>query len=165
MIQLPRRSVTRFFIPLIDVLILLFCIFLLMPLIGPAGEPGLADETRARSVAREDRAADESMPGEPALPDASEPAHERLYIRVLEIDADSGKLFSQEGDRRIEINSAAVAEGLIARHRQEAGARELYYLLLYPRRLTGYPEEGQVRQYRSWLQGVAFGTDNPRAPR
>ncbi|MBI1833149.1 MAG: hypothetical protein HYR84_17040 [Planctomycetes bacterium] len=30
MIHMPRRSVTRFFIPLIDVLILLFCIFLLM---------------------------------------------------------------------------------------------------------------------------------------
>ena len=31
MIQMPRRSVTRFFIPLIDVMILLFCIFLLLP--------------------------------------------------------------------------------------------------------------------------------------
>ena len=31
MIVLPRRSVTRFFIPMIDVLILLFCAFLLMP--------------------------------------------------------------------------------------------------------------------------------------
>jgi hypothetical protein len=30
MIHMPRRSVTRFFVPLIDVLILLFCIFLLM---------------------------------------------------------------------------------------------------------------------------------------
>ncbi|MBM3996182.1 MAG: hypothetical protein FJ303_18825 [Planctomycetes bacterium] len=30
MLHMPRRSVTRFFIPLIDVLILLFCIFLLM---------------------------------------------------------------------------------------------------------------------------------------
>ncbi len=30
MIHMPRRNVTRFFIPLIDVLILLFCIFLLM---------------------------------------------------------------------------------------------------------------------------------------
>ena len=30
MMQMPRRNVTRFFIPLIDVLILLFCIFLLM---------------------------------------------------------------------------------------------------------------------------------------
>src|SRR5262245_3009071 len=31
MIRPPKRAVTRFFIPLIDVLILLFCIFLLMP--------------------------------------------------------------------------------------------------------------------------------------
>ena len=30
MIHMPRRSVTRFFVPLIDVLILLFCIFLLL---------------------------------------------------------------------------------------------------------------------------------------
>ena len=34
MITQPRRSVTRFFIPLIDVLILLFCIFLLMPFVS-----------------------------------------------------------------------------------------------------------------------------------
>jgi chromosome segregation ATPase len=32
MIVMPRRSVTRFFIPLIDVLLLLFVIFLLMPI-------------------------------------------------------------------------------------------------------------------------------------
>ena len=39
MIVLPKRSVTRFFIPLIDVLILLFCIFLLMPFVsGPPAE-------------------------------------------------------------------------------------------------------------------------------
>ena len=36
MIHMPHRSVTRYFVPLIDVLLLLFCIFLLMP---------LADET------------------------------------------------------------------------------------------------------------------------
>ena len=35
MIELPRRSVTRFFIPMIDVLTLLFCIFLLMPMVKP----------------------------------------------------------------------------------------------------------------------------------
>ena len=32
MIHMPHRSVTRFFIPLIDVLLLLFVIFLLMPI-------------------------------------------------------------------------------------------------------------------------------------
>ena len=42
MIRPPRRSVTRFFIPLIDVLILMFGIFLLMPLVeeGAAGAGG-----------------------------------------------------------------------------------------------------------------------------
>ena len=40
-IHMPHRSVTRFFIPLIDVLILLFCIFLLMPYVKLVeGEPG-----------------------------------------------------------------------------------------------------------------------------
>jgi hypothetical protein len=164
MIQLPRRSVTRFFIPLIDVLILLFCIFLLMPLIGPAGELQPFDAAAGKASGDRSQATERPAGTEPARAAIPEPAHERLYIRVLEIDADTGKLFSQEGDQRIEISSAAVAERLIARHRQGAGARELYYLLLYPRRLTGFPEEGQIRQYRSWLQGVAFGTDNPRAP-
>ena len=32
MIRMPQRSVTRFFIPLIDVMMLLFVIFLLMPI-------------------------------------------------------------------------------------------------------------------------------------
>ena len=36
MIEMPRRSVTRFFIPMIDVLTLLFCIYLLMPMVSEA---------------------------------------------------------------------------------------------------------------------------------
>ena len=39
MIASPRRSVTRFFIPMIDVLILLFCIFLLMPFVSAPASP------------------------------------------------------------------------------------------------------------------------------
>ena len=68
MIELPKRSVTRFFIPLIDVLILLFCIYLLMPIIkGPAestaeasgdevaplGEPEKQELRRLRREVRE----------------------------------------------------------------------------------------------------------------
>ena len=34
--EMPRRSVTRFFIPMIDVLTLLFCIYLLMPMVAAA---------------------------------------------------------------------------------------------------------------------------------
>jgi hypothetical protein len=60
MIQMPRRSVTRFFIPLIDVMILLFCIFLLMPLFKEGAEdakegaapPSAAELARAEKAAQ-----------------------------------------------------------------------------------------------------------------
>ena len=48
MIQLPQRSVTRFFIPLIDVLTLLFCIFLVMPL-AQNNEESLTEQLREGS--------------------------------------------------------------------------------------------------------------------
>ena len=39
-VDYPERSVTRFFIPLIDVLLLLFCIYLLLPIArSPADQP------------------------------------------------------------------------------------------------------------------------------
>ena len=52
MLQMPRRSVTRFFIPLIDVLTLLFCVFLIMPLVrNPTEEgPDLRDKTPQEQV-------------------------------------------------------------------------------------------------------------------
>ena len=40
MLEMPKRSVTRFFIPLIDVLTLLFCVFLITPLTRMSGEDG-----------------------------------------------------------------------------------------------------------------------------
>src|SRR5271166_5522158 len=40
MLEMPRRSVTRFFIPLIDVLTLLFCVFLIMPLARNPSDEG-----------------------------------------------------------------------------------------------------------------------------
>jgi hypothetical protein len=49
MIHMPRRSVTRFFIPLIDVLLLLFSIFLLMPAFG-SEETGDADKKTKMSA-------------------------------------------------------------------------------------------------------------------
>ena len=51
MIEIPRRSVTRFFIPLIDVLTLMFCIFLLMPLVKTTEESAEA-ETRTSGNAK-----------------------------------------------------------------------------------------------------------------
>ena len=48
MIVRPSRSVTRFFIPMIDVLTLLFCIYLLMPMVGASGEGESEADRRVR---------------------------------------------------------------------------------------------------------------------
>jgi hypothetical protein len=175
--------VTRFFIPLIDVLILLFCIYLIMPIIkgspdSPAG--GSAEEAavplsererqelgqlqkKVRELQQENRVTEtERRDLERLKEEKQQPLERRLAIRVLEIDAATGKLFHYDPDR-VEIPSEAVARAMIARHRRETAGRELYYLFLFPRKLTGYPEERQIEQYQRWFTGVPHGFDNPQA--
>ena len=80
MIELPRRSVTRFFIPLIDVLTLLFCIFLLMPVMkGKADGPGSAE-----SGPRPDSGL---IAGDPLVTDAAE-----LTRRITRAEQDLERL-------------------------------------------------------------------------
>jgi hypothetical protein len=173
MIQLPRRSVTRFFIPLIDVLTLLFCIFLLMPLVKDpeggeaAGETrsaprlgtelaGLSPDEAVRRVREAQRELDQLRK------ERIETLQQRLAIQVLEIDPANGKLFYFDPER-VAIASAADAQKLIDRRKREIADKELYFLILFPRQVTGYPEEGQVRRYDRWFAGVAHGIDNPHA--
>src|SRR6266571_2346107 len=102
MIQLPKRSVTRFFIPLIDVLTLLFCIFLLMPVVegeaGPAnaegqktnGEGGAqlaALRARVRELETRDLNARERDELLKLKNGKAAELQKRLSIHVLEIDA------------------------------------------------------------------------------
>ena len=91
----------------------------------------------------------------------AQPLERRLAIRVLEIDASSGKLFYYDPER-VEISNEAIARATIARHKREAAGRELYYLFLFPRQVTGYPLERQVEQYQRWFSDVAHGFDNPK---
>jgi hypothetical protein len=183
MIRLPRRSVTRFFIPLIDVLTLLFCIFLLMPVVQvpdessepaaqPAGMRGDPQSGRRKPPGEPEVAVQERQELERRRKeqeqwrhDTIETLQQRLAIRVLEIDADTGKLYYYEPEGRVEIASQADAQALIQRQRRAVQGRELYYLFLFPRRLTGYPEERQVQQYERWFATVAHGFDNPRGGR
>src|ERR1700730_17923121 len=103
MIQLPRRSVTRFFIPLIDVLTLLFCTFLLMPLVKniskASGETPDSSPERIRRMQDEiERLRKQGV----ALPEelqrelerlrkeSKQNLQDRLAVRVLEIDGSTG---------------------------------------------------------------------------
>lgn len=173
MIRLPERSVTRFFIPLIDVLLLLFCIYLLMPLAegkesgGDDLTPGETREQAAQAKRDLDRARKELKEAGQRLAELNREKthllHQRLVIKVLEIDSRNGKLYTY-GDRgeRIDINSEQDAKRVIGKQRQEVGNRDLYYLFLFPRQDTGYPEQGQFEQYERWFGSVAHGSDNPR---
>jgi hypothetical protein len=175
MIQLPQRSVTRFFIPLIDVLTLLFCIFLVLPLAKESDDTSaevaaLEERLRQKEVELERiRDSGRDMPRE--LQDEIEKLRQekrkalqkRLNVRVLEIDGDSGKLYYRDPER-IPIADEAAAHALIESDRRKLGQKELYYLILYPRsRGSAYPTVGQREQYDRWFAGVALGYDVPGA--
>src|SRR3954454_5227743 len=133
MIRLPRRSVTRFFIPLIDVLTLLFCIFLVLPLAQAPAEQTAEDLRRLEQERqRPQQQLDEPRRnGEEAPRDLREQMErlrqqqaralqERLAVRVLEIDARSGKLYYLDPER-VEVRDEADAHALIDRDRRERG--------------------------------------------
>jgi hypothetical protein len=181
-ISYPERSVTRFFIPLIDVLLLLFCIYLLLPIAqSPADQPTGNDliSATAGSLGGSERLELErlrravaGMRPEEKLTSAERAdvqrlrseriaaLQERLSVHVLEMDADTGKLYDR-GPGHSEIGSEAGALGLIDRDRKQAAGRDLYYLILFPNRLTGFPEERQIQAYDGWFKGVAHAFENP----
>jgi hypothetical protein len=177
MIQMPRRSVTRFFIPLIDVLILLFCIYLLLPIVKPTDPATGAEGTSMTNATgpltpaeRQDlerlrREIERNRREIDRLRQEKADTLQRLAIRVLEIDADTGRLFYYEpkNPERMEIATEAQARSLIERQKAEVGNREIYYLFLFPRKITPYPERKQVAQYERWFKDVPYGIDNPRA--
>jgi hypothetical protein len=175
MIVLPKRSVTRFFIPLIDVMILLFCIFLLMPMVkGPDEEGPAADYAREerlrqleeeiarlkRDGAEEPKALQEEL--QRLRQERLKALQERLRIRVLEIDANTGKLYYNDAGR-VEVTQAKARE-LIAQDRIDlAGGRaEVYYLILFPRDPNSpFPLRYQREDYERWFGDVPHGWDVP----
>jgi hypothetical protein len=177
MIQLPRRSVTRFFIPLIDVLTLLFCIFLMMPLVKNIGPASGAEEAEAGAdqIRRLQLEIDRLRNQGHELPEAlqaelerlrkerTQNLQDRLAVRVLEIDPKTGGLYYLDPDR-IDITTPGQAQKLIDhdRERQKDGKRELFYLILYPRDPKSvFPQVDQRRDYDGWFKDVAHGFDIP----
>lgn len=174
MIHPPKRAVTRFFVPLIDVLILLFCIFLLMPFVsGPAGSQPAdptapdagppPDELRQQVVDLQLKLEQARQEADALRKQQANPAN-RMSVRVLEIDAKTGKLFYFDPDApdpRQEVRDQADAQRLIAQQKRLAKAKDVFFLILYPRQLTGFPLQSQVDTYRRWFRDVPTGFDNP----
>jgi hypothetical protein len=175
MVQMPRRSVTRFFIPLIDVLTLLFCVFLVMPLAKSAGEdPSQSTAEELKKVqAQLDRlrgmGADEPERVRKELEELRqakvEAIKERFMPLVLEIDGTNGKLYSQRAGRRLEIDERAARDLMEQDRRQYDGKREIMYVILYPRLPnTGFPRFGDREAIARWFQGAAVSFNDPHNP-
>jgi hypothetical protein len=156
-IERPRRSVTRFFIPLIDVLILLFCIFLLMPYVSrPDSElsaetkPEVIEPANLAEMQRElARLRRENQRFRETQADLSQ----RISVRVLQIDPKTGRLYYIEEGQRREITDQREARRLIDLHQRQAGVREPFFVLVRPEKSL-YPLTEQVDQYKRWFQDV-----------
>jgi hypothetical protein len=166
MLTPPRRSVTRFFIPLIDVLILLFAIFLLMPFVsGPsASEPKdtkvapperlPTDVIELQKQLKEERARVER------LRQASQAnIRDRLSVRVLQIDRKDGTLYYYDPERQ-EIRTETDALKLIGDQRATAAreGKDMFFLILLPAK-SSFPTQEQVDQIRQWFKEVPIGFD------
>ena len=164
MIKLPRRAVTRFFIPLIDVLILLFCIFLLMPFVsGPATPEPPDPKAKPKEplpdnlieLQRQLTEAKERLKRMEAAAQAR--INDRLSVRVLQIDRKDGTLYYLDPDRQ-EIRTEADALRLIERQKTIAssggGVKDVLFLILYPPSPTAFPTGPQEEQIHHWFRDV-----------
>lgn len=170
MIQMPRRSITRYFIPLIDVLILLFCMFLLVQNVREAEDQKVISTLKAESpqhlkdeLKRLKDELDELKKRQLALvqPQA---------IRVLEVEPGKGLLIFYEAGRpprRILVKTEDEARRLIERETVEVPkqlknpAARPHFLIMLPRVDTAYPTQGQLDDYQKWFRGTSYSIARP----
>ena len=182
MIRMPRRNVTRFIIPLIDVLILLFCIFLLMEFNSASQadqeseKVDKASEDYEQAASELERRTKELRRFEEIRPQLDDFAklqeevdrlrnasqknlQQQAYVRLIDIDPKDGSIsFFDEMNAKqptIKITDAQSARRLIERHKEEAKGREVYYYFVYPRTRSIYPLFGTEQQYKEWFRGAA----------
>jgi hypothetical protein len=79
---------------------------------------------------------------------------------VMEIDKRDGTLYYFDPDR-VEVKNEADALRLITRQKYLAGQKDVFFLMLYPRELSGFPLQSQIDTYRQWFKDVPHGFDNP----
>jgi hypothetical protein len=182
----PRRSVTRFFIPLIDVLILLFCIFLLMPFVSAPASPEDATKDQPKETKaptdleklREER--DEAIR---RLEQFRKDRTNRLLFRSLEIDPTSGLLIETTGLEKRHLpqslvrarqekrpptpdETRAAAEEMkewvnLQKRRAAEQEKDAFFLLRLPTTPGGHPTEGDHLNYQAWFPPGEFGYESP----
>lgn len=152
MIAAPKRAVTRFLIPFIDVLILLFGIFLLMPFVSRPDEPVKSESPGELEILRK-RVTD--------LKKDRSQLFKNFHVVILEIDADSGGLYYQDNlvEGRRELTNQADSMRFIARERARAGEKQASFIIRYPRVLSGFPLLKQIENYRLWFAEVPLEID------
>ncbi len=165
MITPPRRAVTRFFVPFIDVLILLFGIFLLMPFVsGPAApdapdvKPAAPKEALPDSVPELQRQLTEARDRLARMQKvANSRITDRLVVRVLHTDRKDGTLYYFDPDRQ-EIRTEEDARRFVldqeALANKAGGVKDLYFLILYPENPLGFPTKKQEDQIRGWFHKI-----------
>lgn len=164
MITPPRRAVTRFFVPLIDVLILLFCIFLLMPFVsGPPtpetdAKPATPKETLPKDAQELQKLLSEARDRLTRMEKAAQSRlTDRLIVRVLHTDRKDGTLYYYDPDRQ-EIRTEADALRLISQQKtlasKSGGVKDVYFLILYPENPSGFPTKKQEEQVHQWFRDV-----------
>lgn len=175
MIQLPERAVTRFLVPFIDVLILLFCIFLLLPLVSaPADQTANTDTPtdlealRMRLTTAERQLTIEQKRVEELLRERAESA-QRTSVWVIDIDGDNGELsYAAPGGspgQRFAIASADDAHNFILNTKKRTDGRAVKYLFVCPRKAKPFPDKKTLANIANWFAGESVTIDNPFAPR
>ncbi|HVS37627.1 MAG TPA: hypothetical protein VMS17_18840 [Gemmataceae bacterium] len=159
MLQMPRRSVTRFFIPLIDVLTLLFCIFLMMPAVKRTAEAGQGDLLDKRQQALDQQARELRLEMGRVRRETTRQVLNNLTPRVLEINGANGNL--EYRDPRVPTTPRVIANEPDARElirRDESGPGgpdSVYYIIRYPLDPNSdYPRSGVPEEYLKWFAGV-----------
>ncbi len=177
MIQMPRRSVTRFFIPMIDVLTLLFCMFLLMPIIrenavldtgerdAAAGEMDREIEARKKELQelRDDQQRARFALAKLAA-EKRDLIRQNVVIQLLHVSPKDGTLWFYDpvdsSRPPLKIDGEPAAMALIQMHKKQAGQRELLYIFQQPfnsaSEVAPYPTRAQEAAYREWFSAVNF---------
>jgi hypothetical protein len=182
MIRMPQRSVTRFFIPLIDVLLLLFVIFLLMPIANEEDLQKSQDSSKNLGedvdyLEREIEALRDQLKRyaklEPKLKELEElqekldrleklsrkNLQERVAFTIVDVDPKTGGLYyfdvADEKEPKHPLETEAAVKSLIERIGRENPGREPYFYFRWPPFDSPWPTVVQLRNYTRWFRGTA----------